>query len=408
MTERRTPQSTQSSQSELIKLISACLACSAVIVVTAGCGQKGPPLPPIVRTPVPPGVNVNRRGSTIELAVTVPNVNTDGSRPANIAGIDVYAMTSAPPTMADADIVKHGTKVASVAVKSPRSPNDTVEQGESPENVEPTVGEGLEQGSTKVISESITASVVESNPPDEGPLVGSPGMTELRTYLVLGVDRRGRPVQSKRVTVPLQLAPPPPPPVAIAYDEKKIAITWKPNVEENDAVDKVLPSRSLGPLFPDVAYNIYDGMTGARLNDKPILEQGYEDTRMEWGTMRCYFVRAMAFVARLPVESDPTETACEMLVDTFQPAAPRGLTAVPTEGAINLIWDPNSEPDLAGYLVMRAMGDEPLQQLTPKPITDASFKDDVKAGLHFTYAVSAVDKAGNVSALSNRVEESAR
>ena len=382
---------------------------SALIVVSAiSCGQKGPPLPPIVRTPAPPGVNVNRRGSTIELAVTVPTVNTDGSRPANIAGIDVYAVTSAPPTMTDVDIVKHGTKVASVAVKSPRSPNDTVEQGEPSENAEPTVGEGLEQGSTKVISESITSSVEESNSSDEGPLVGAPGMTELRTYLVLGVDRRGRPVQSKRVTVPLQLAPPPPPPVTITYDEKKIAIAWKPIVEENEAGEAVLPSRSFGPLAPDVVYNIYDGTTGARLNDKPIAEKGYEDTRMAWGTTRCYIVRAVEFVARLPVESDPSEPACEMLVDTFPPAAPKGLTAVATEGAINLIWEPNNEPDLAGYLVMRAIGDEPLQQLTSEPIADALFKDNVQAGLHFTYAVSAVDKAGNVSPPSNRVEESGR
>ena len=393
-------------RTDLFRLVSAAIA---VIVVTAACGQKGPPLPPIVRTPVPPAVNVNRRGSTIELAVTVPTVNTDGSRPANLAGIDVYAVTNAPPKMTDADIVKRGTKVASVAVKSPRSPNDTVEKDEPSENAEPTVGEGLEQGSTKVISESITAPLEESNTSDDGPLLGPPGMTQLRTYVVVGTDRRGRPLPTaKRVAVPLQLPPPPPPPVEITYDEKKIAVTWKPVVEEDDAGEAVLPSRSFGPLAPDVAYNVYDGTTGARLNDTPVLEKRYEDTHIEWGTKRCYFVRAVQFVARLPVESDPGESACEMLVDTFPPAAPKGLTAVPTEGAINLIWDPNSEPDVAGYVVFRATGDEPLKQLTHDPIAEASYKDTVQSGLHFTYAVSAVDKAGNISEPSNRVEESAR
>ena len=54
------------------------------------------------------------------------------------------------------------------------------------------------------------------------------------------------------------------------------------------------------------------------------------------------------------VESEPAPPACEKLVDTFPPAPPKGLVAVASEGAINLIWDANAETDLAGYLVLRA------------------------------------------------------
>jgi hypothetical protein len=390
-----------------------------IVVSSAGCGQKGPPLPPIVRTPAPPGLTANRRGSTIELALSVPNANTDGSRPANLTRIDIYAMNGPATALTDEDFLKRGTKVASVAVKSPKSENETIEQNEPAENAEPTVGTGLEQGASSAIAETITDSLLETEPSQrdrheardgrhDAPLVGPPGLTQLRTYLGVGVDRNGRQGRfSKRVSVPLQFPPPPPGPIAIGYDEKKIVITWKP-VDTGSGSENVLPSRSFGPLQPPLAYNLYDATTGQLLNGKPVLEYGYEDTRMSWGTNRCYLVRSVVIVAKLPIESDATGPTCEMLVDRFPPAAPKGLNAVATEGAINLIWEPNTEPDLAGYYVLRAIGDEPLQRITPEPVSDASFFDNVQRGLRFTYAVEAVDKAGNVSRPSERVEETAR
>jgi hypothetical protein len=379
-----------------------------LIVVSAisGCGQKGPPLPPIIRTPLAPVIKADRRGSEVELALTVPAANTDGSRPANIARIDIYAVNGATAKMTDLEIMKKGTKVASLPVKSPRNPNDAVEKDESADEAEPAVGEGLDQGAASSVAEAITESVLAGGADRDGPLLGPPAAAELRTYIGVGVDRRGHPGQfSKRVSVPLQLPPPPPPPIAITYEEKKIFITWKP-IETG--IGNVLPSRSFGPLLPQVAYNLYDATTGQLINPKPVPENGYEDTRMDWGTKRCYIVRSVEVVAKLPVESESTGPTCEMLVDTFPPAAPKGLSAVATTGAINLIWEPNTEPDLAGYFVWRGIGSEPLQQVTAEPVAEAAFFDNVRPGVKFVYAVRAVDKAGNVSPLSNRVEETAR
>ena len=85
------------------------------------------------------------------------------------------------------------------------------------------------------------------------------------------------------------------------------------------------------------------------------------------------------------------------------------MHAVAGAGSISLIWEPHNEKDLAGYLVLRAVAPgDTLDALTPKPIPDARFTDDVKAGVRYVYAVQAVDKAGNVSPYSNRVEETAR
>jgi len=389
-----------------------------LIVVLAGCGQKGPPLPPIVRTPAPPVIHADRRGSTIELSLSVPAANVDGSRPANLSRIDIYAVNGPATNLTDDELVARGMKVASLPVKSPRSPSDTIESDESAEDIEPTVGEGLEQGTSSSIEEMITESLLEPAPSRSerrrgdsaarmtAPLVGPAALTQVRTYVGVGVDGHGHVGKfSKRVSVPLQLPPSPPPPIAITVEEKKIVITWKPI--ETGGTDEVLPSRSLGPLQA-VAYNLYDATTGERLNDKPIAEYGYEDTRMNWGTDRCYLVRSVEMIAKLPIESDATGPMCETLVDTFPPAAPKGLNAVSTDGAINLIWEPNTEPDLAGYYVLRAAGDEPLQRITPQPVAEPSFFDNVRSGVHFTYAVQAVDKAGNISPRSNSVEETAR
>ena len=54
-----------------------------------------------------------------------------------------------------------------------------------------------------------------------------------------------------------------------------------------------------------------------------------------------------------------------------------------------------------------APGDE-LVAITPAPIHDTTFRDGVPAGAHYVYAVQAVDTAGNISAPSSRVDETAR
>jgi len=104
---------------------------------------------------------------------------------------------------------------------------------------------------------------------------------------------------------------------------------------------------------------------------------------------------------------------CVRAIDTFPPAPPVNVTAVTAEGAISLIWEPNPEIDLGGYLVLRGeAGSATLQPLTDVPISDARYTDrEIVPGTRYVYAVVAVDDrvpVPNMSAESMRVEETAR
>ena len=144
-------------------------------------------------------------------------------------------------------------------------------------------------------------------------------------------------------------------------------------------------------------------------SEAPITETQFVDKRIAWNVERCYTIRAVRRYGELAVEGDPAEKQCVVLKDTFPPAAPTGVTAVATEGSINLIWTPSPEADLAGYRVLRATGpDGELQPVTPDTIKESTFSDRVQPGARYSYAVQAVDTAGNVSAASVRVEETAR
>jgi hypothetical protein len=367
----------------------------------AACGKKGPPLPPLVKLPTPPAdLSAERRGDTVDLQFTVPSTNTDNTRPANVVRVDVYAFTG-PADVADADVIKQGTKVASVAVKAPRDPNQTIEPDESAADVEPLEGKGLDQGVLAHVEERLTETRAPSA--DET----APTQPVTRTYVGVGVTTKGRRgPTSTRVAVPLGPAPPAPSDVKLTYDEKAVTVAWAP------------PPTSTGTL----AYHVYEtpadvasGLsrtetrTETALTKMPIAETRYTDARIAWGTTRCYAVRAVETEGSLTVQSDETAPACAELKDTFPPAAPQGLNAVASEGAISLIWDASPEPDVDGYLVLRgAAPGETLASITPSPIHETTFRDSVPTGTRYVYTVQAVDKAGNISAPSNRVEETAR
>jgi hypothetical protein len=219
-----------------------------------------------------------------------------------------------------------------------------------------------------------------------------------RIYVVRGVTRSGRfgpPAPRAEVA----LIPLPAPPVAVTsrVTETAVVLEWKPPGE---------------PPLP-VSYNLYRAEDPLQpLNPAPIATASFEYTDVKLGDDYCFRLRGVALAGAVPSEGPLSEETCVTPRDVFAPAAPTRLDAVPTPGQISLIWEANTEKDLAGYLVLRGEApDGALQAITPAPIRETSYKDtSVKPGVRYIYAVVAVDGATppNVSAQSPRVEETAR
>lgn len=387
-------------------LVSLCML-ALLAMGPVACGKKGPPLPPLVRVPAAPAeITAERRGQTVDVRFAVPSANTDGSRPANLQRVEIYALNG-PTVATEAEVLKAGTRVGAIDVKAPQDPNETVDADEPDSDMQPLEGPGLDQGATAHV-------------PDALEKIGLGGEATTRTYVGVGITTRGRrgPV-SKATAVPLGPAPDAPAQPSLAYDETTITISWTPVPE---------PPTENGD-GPTLAYHVYDvspaapsstterggdrstsaGGLPTRLTDMPLAEPPYSDTRITWNAERCYSVRAVRRFGALAVEGDASQARCAILKDTFPPAPPTGVTAVASEGSINLIWTPNNERDLAGYRVLRAtLPDGELTLVTPTTITESSFADAVKAGVRYAYAVQAVDSADNASKPSDRVEETAR
>ena len=408
------------------------LAVLAIAVLPLiSCGKSGPPLPPLVKLPVPPADLVAaRRGDTVELSFSVPSVNTDGTRPANVSSTEVYAMTApvTVPPISDANLIKFGTKVASVQVKAPKDPNLTADEDDPSDEVDAPEGPGLDQGAVAHLAEPLSPTMLapadvprDKRAPTprvdaraDGPLLGPPTTVPVRTYAAFGLSTRGRkgPL-SKRIIVPLVPPPPPPSGAAMTYDETHVTLTWPAVADAPAGGADLLPSRAIGvPPRPAITYNVYDTTqpnAAVRLTAKPLDEPKYSDDRIVWGEKRCYIIVAAETIGGTTIESVMPPPKCETLVDTFPPAAPKGINAIASTGTINLIWEPSTEKDLAGYIVLRGPDPgETLTAITPEPIVEPSFKDAVPAGVAYAYVVKAVDKAGNVSPASARVVETAR
>jgi hypothetical protein len=111
------------------------------------------------------------------------------------------------------------------------------------------------------------------------------------------------------------------------------------------------------------------------------------------------------------VLSKPSETITINARDIFPPTAPRDLQAVadPEARAIDLSWAPNTEPDIAGYVVYRrdiASAAPVIRISPPNEVAPSSRDPNPLPGHRYAYSVSAIDLDGNESPRSAEAEES--
>ena len=404
-------------------------ALAVIALCLAGCGKKGPPLAPLNLAPDAPQQVVARRlGDTVYIQMQVPAKNAAGRGAFSVDRLEVYAVTSAPGrgVPPNRDLLKPPQLIGKIPVRPPPDP-DAPEQDDQ----EQTKDTRPRPGDTVTFMEKLTdaalvpraiatapkpvkepkpsraqaaAAIGPAAPPPPPP--GPPVLT--RTYVVRGVAKNGNPgTPAAHIDIPLLAAPGPARAgAAPTWSETAVTISWSPPASGTDEA-------------PGVLYNVYaapppgtaaDGAPPMPLNPKPLEETSFVHPGAEPDKEQCFVVRSVATVGNASIESDPSSPICVTPKDTFPPAPPKSLTAVGDTGAVNLVWDANTEADLAGYLVLRAEapGDN-MQPLMREMIRENRYVDrTVQAGVTYFYTVIAIDKAGNRSAASNRVQETGR
>src|SRR5262245_38686205 len=93
-----------------------------LVLAGPGCGRKGPPLPPLSHIPdAIAQIQARRVGSDVFVTFVVPSQNIDASKPADIARIEVFAVTTDGPPPRE-PLAKIAERIASVPVVPPPPP----------------------------------------------------------------------------------------------------------------------------------------------------------------------------------------------------------------------------------------------------------------------------------------------
>lgn len=378
-------------------------------MLLAACGKKGPPLAPLHLVPdVIADAAARRADDQVRIRFTMPAKNANGPGAVNLEKVEVFAATIAAGaiTPPNRDLVVPKFLVRTVAVKPVPKEGEAAPEGD----VRPAPGGValfLEQLTPENLNPDFTAMPVAAAadpaavPVPAAPAAAAPPPAPLtRIYLLRGVARGGRPGPvSARIAVPLTPPPAPPTDVKATFTSAAVSVTWVPPADAATL-----------PVTP--GYNVYAPGAAEPLNEKPLAQPPFERPAAEFGKEQCFVVRTVMQAGTTTIESAASQPQCVTPSDIFPPADPKGLSAVASSGAINLIWDANTDADLAGYLVLRgeSPGDK-LQAITPSPIQTTTYSDTtVKPGVRYVYAIVAVDRATppNVSGQSMRVEETAR
>lgn len=440
-------------------------------VAWGSCGKKGPPLAPVVTLPDRMSdITAKRLGDTIYVRFTVPATNIDGTAPADLDRVEVYAYTAFEA--AEGRDLKRTRLIATIPVKDPPKPVEAADPDAAELPPDEATEPGVEQGQVIAIAETVSDELRIPLPPDPKapkpkpvvrplskvapPLpVPQPEIEAARFYVAVGLSHKNkRGGLSPRPAALLGDAPPAPDAPVAVVTEPSVVLTWKrpltlrrPYLDpEVAATREVLlfgwfvtlpaPPRLTStfkgmPPQPTVAYHVYraadpeappasevplpvPGLVDmpVPLAEKPVETFTFSDPIKQWGVRRCYVVRTVQTADLAVIESEPSPVTCVTPEDTFPPPPPTALAAIASEGAISLIWDPVSAPDLAGYVVMRATApDGTFAPLFDTPIRETTYRDAAtKPGVRYMYEVVAVDNATapNRSLPSNRVTEAAR
>ncbi len=192
---------------------------------------------------------------------------------------------------------------------------------------------------------------------------------------------------SNVVTLNWDTAPPPPSSISVRVGDREVEITWGP---ESDDINRE----------EIVGYRVYRRLEKepylySRVNDALIQDNQFQDKHVENGTTYCYVVRSVRDVDGTLLEGVNSHEVQATPVDLTPPAPPRDLVAVPFDWGIELRWERNEEPDVAGYYIYRKVDGEIFPQCINERMTkEVSYRDKrVSPDKKYHYFVTAVDSS---------------
>jgi len=361
------------------------IACT--LFIATGCGAPGEPLPPSPPVAAPiTDFSARQAGDGVQLSFTMPGRSVQGDRLAATPAVEILRGAIKP----DGSVDPRTLHVVDTV------PGSLVEKYLLHDKFQFT--DPLTPQETRTHSGGVVVFAVRTRL--------SPKRASANSNIV-----------SVRVfSVPQQVGA-----VETRVTESAIELSW-PTVDHTSAGEL---------LATPPGYNIYRAdldaaaAEGAKSNDTQLPpsvrlqllnsqpENKYSDKSFEFGKTYAYVVRSVITADGSPLESSDSTPAVVTPHDTFPPASPQSIVAAvlpgETEGLllVDLSWSINSEDDFAGYRVYRSdqppSGDQQAiqgQLLTPELLPTPAYRDtSVQSAHRYWYVVTAVDRAGNESAL---------
>ena len=348
----------------------------SILLLTAGCGAPGDPVPP--SPPVPVAVRdltVHQAGDGVQLSFTLPANSISGEKLPAPPAVEILRGTVKSDGLADSKSFRVVYTIPGALLDSYRA------------------------GGRVRFTDPISPEETKSHP-------GAAAAYIVRTR----ASPKRASADSNAVTLRLYPVPAPINAVEARVTESAVELTW------------LMPARAAAgePMAAITGYRIYrseihPSAPASPPQDTPESQvaqlassqtNSYRDTSIVFDHTYLYVVRSVIQVEGNELESSDSQPVTVTPRDTFPPAAPQGLVAALLPGSapgtvlVELSWSINLETDLAGYRVYRSEQEGTRGQLlTPDLLPTPAVRDtSVGPGHRYWYTVTAVDRAGNESA----------
>jgi hypothetical protein len=391
-------------------------------LVLAGCAAMGPPRPPSLELPKPPtDLRAARKGDKVVLTWTVPALTTDHQGVRSL-GATRICRGMLPVLKECGAAVGEAAPVASAA---------TPPGNERASRPLPHGSGSKSNGGQKVVASYTDALFSGSIHPE---------MFGFASYAVEVLNANGRGAgPSNSVRVPLAQTLPAPADFGAQVTGQGVVLSWTAApggpvhaqvlVSPQSRAGKPVPSGAEGlpaPTRPVVSYvyRVYrrtEGSKATLVGDVPVQGErnlSLTDASVEWEQTYYYHVEAVTVVSgdvavdhkKIEIEGDDSAEVKVFAHDVFPPAVPAELQAVfsgPGQSpAIDLVWAPVTDMDLAGYNVYRHEAGGAAVKVNGELVETPAYRDaNVATGRKYLYSVAAVDVRGNESARSEEAGE---